>query len=62
MKKKNFSEAQIVLILRIEETGRNVKDICRGHGTSDATFYNWKEKYGDLTIKDKRHNFWCRKG
>jgi putative transposase len=52
MKKKNFSEAQIVLILRTQETGRTVRDICREHGISDATFYNWKAKYGGMEVSD----------
>ena len=52
MKKKNFSEAQIVSILRTQETGRTVRDICREHGISDATFYNWKSKYGGMEASD----------
>ncbi len=46
MKRKNFSEAQIVSILQMQESGRSVKEICREHGISDGTFYNWKAKYG----------------
>jgi len=52
MKKKNFSEAQIVSILKTQETGRTVRDICREHGISDATFYNWKAKYGGMEVSD----------
>ncbi len=52
MKKKNFSEAQIVSILRSQETGRTVKEICREIGISDATFYNWKAKYGGMEVSD----------
>ena len=52
MKKKNFSEAQIVSILKTQETGRTVRDICREHGISDATFYNWKAKYGGMEASD----------
>ncbi len=52
MKKKNFSEAQIVSILRTQETGRTVKEICREIGISDATFYNWKAKYGGMEVSD----------
>jgi putative transposase len=52
MKKKNFSEAQIVSILRTQETGRTVRDICREHGISDATIYNWKAKYGGMEVSD----------
>ena len=50
MKKKNFSEAQIVSILRTQETGRTVRDICREHGINDAIFYNWKAKYGWMEV------------
>jgi putative transposase len=52
MKKKNFSEAQIVSILKTQETGRTVRDISREHGISDATFYNWKAKYGGMEVSD----------
>jgi len=52
MKRKNFTEAQIVSILQMQETGRSVKDICREHGISDATFYNWKAKYGGMEVSD----------
>jgi putative transposase len=52
MKKKNFSEAQIVSILRTQETGRTVKEICREIGISDAIFYNWKAKYGGMEVSD----------
>ena len=52
MKKKRFSEAQIVSILHQREAGKSVKDISREHGISDATFYNWKAKYGGMQISD----------
>ena len=52
MNRKNFTEAQIVSILQMQETGRSVKDICREHGISDATFYNWKAKYGGMEVSD----------
>ena len=48
MKKTRFSENQIVAILRQQEKGSKVSDICREHGISDATFYNWKAKYGGM--------------
>jgi len=50
--KTRFTEAQIVSILNQQETGKSVKDICREHGISDATFYNWKAKYGGMEISD----------
>lgn len=48
MKRTRFTESQIVTILRKQEAGMSVKDICREHGISDATFYNWKAKYGGM--------------
>ena len=54
MKKKNFTEAQIVSIINQQEAGLPVKEICREHGISDATFYNWKAKYGGLQASEVR--------
>jgi putative transposase len=48
MKKTKFTESQIVTILKQQESGISVKDICRENGISDATFYNWKAKYGGM--------------
>ena len=52
MKRKKFTEAQIVSILQQQEAGKSVKDISREHGISDATFYNWKAKYGGMQVSD----------
>ena len=52
MKKTRFTETQIVSILKQQEGGRSVKDICREHSISDATFYNWKSKYGGMEASD----------
>jgi len=54
MKKTRFTETKIVSILRQQEAGKSVKDISREHGISDATFYNWKAKYGGMEISDVR--------
>ena len=48
MKRTRFTKNQIFAILKQQETGMKVSDICREHGISDATFYNWKAKYGGM--------------
>jgi putative transposase len=50
--KKRFTESQIVGTLRKQEAGIAVKDICREMGISEATFYNWKAKYGGMEASD----------
>ena len=45
-------DAQIVKILKEVETGKLVKDVCREYGISDATYYNWKAKYGGMEASD----------
>jgi putative transposase len=52
MKKTRFTETQIVAILKKQESGIKVADLCREHGISEATFYNWKAKYGGMQISD----------
>jgi putative transposase len=52
MKKTRFTETQIVSILKQHEAGRTVKDLAREHGISDATFYNWKAKFGGMEASD----------
>lgn len=52
MKRSRFSETQIVKILKEAEAGRQVKDVCREYGISDATYYNWKSKYGGMEASD----------
>jgi putative transposase len=48
MKKSTFTESQIVGILKQQEHGLNVTDVCREHGISQATFFNWKKKYSGM--------------
>ena len=52
MKKTRYAESQIIKVLNEVEGGRMVKDICREYGISDATYYNWKSKYGGMTASD----------
>ena len=52
MKKSRYSEIQIVKVLKEVETGKLVKDVCREYGISDATYYNWKSKYGGMEASD----------
>ncbi len=52
MKRSRFSETQVVSILKEGEAGRAVADICREHGISNATYYQWKSKYGGMEASD----------
>lgn len=52
MKKSRFSEAQIVSILQQQPSGQTVAQITREHGISEATFYQWKSKYGGLAVSE----------
>lgn len=52
MRKSRFSEAKIVSILKRQERGEKVADLCREAGISEATFYNWKAKYGGLPLSE----------
>jgi putative transposase len=54
MKKSNFTEAQIVFILKQAEDGTAISEVCRKAGISDATFYNWRKKYSGLLPSEMR--------
>ena len=54
MKKSRYTETQIVKILKEVEAGRKVNEVCREYGISDATYYNWKSKYGGMEASDLR--------
>lgn len=52
MKGSRFTETEIFSILKEVESGSLVKDVCRKHGISDATYYNWKSRYGGMAVSD----------
>lgn len=54
MKGERFLEEKIISILKEAEAGVSVQDLCRKYGMSDGTFYNWKAKYGGLTVSEAR--------
>lgn len=54
MKRSRFSEAQIIGILKEHQAGLRAPELCRKHGISDATFYNWRRKYGGMDVADAR--------
>lgn len=54
MKRKRFTEEQIIAALKEAESGLPTPEVCRKHGISDATFYNWRRKYGGMEVSDAR--------
>ena len=52
--KKRFTDEQIIAVLKEAEAGLPVKELCRKHNISDATFYTWRKKYGGLEVSEAR--------
>ena len=54
MKRSKFTESQIIFAIKQAETGIKVEEVCRKMGISEATFFNWKKKYGGLGVPELR--------
>ncbi len=54
MKRKRYSEEQIIGILKEAEAGVPVAELCRKHGMSDASFYTWRSKYGGMEVSEAK--------
>ncbi len=54
MTQKQHSTAEIIRILRQDESGRSVEDFCREHNISKSTFHRWRKTYGDMDLADAR--------
>ena len=54
MKRKRFSEEQIIEILKLQSAGAKPADLCRQHGISETTLYNWRSRYGGMEVSDAK--------
>ena len=54
MKRKRFTEEQIIGVLKEHDLGAKTADLCRKHGISEATFYNWKSKFGGMDVSEAK--------
>ena len=54
MKRKRFSEEQIIRILKEGEAADNIREVCRHHNVTEQTFYRWRNKYGGMEVSDAR--------
>jgi putative transposase len=54
MKRSRFNEEQIIGVLKEHQAGSSAAELCRKHGISDATFYNWRSKYGGMEVSEAK--------
>jgi putative transposase len=54
MKRSRFTEKQIIGVLKEHQAGLSAAELCRKHGISDATFYNWRSKYGGMEVSEAK--------
>jgi putative transposase len=54
MKRKRFSEEQIIGILKLAEASGNIREACREHNVTEQTFYRWRSKYGGMDVSEAR--------
>ena len=54
MKRSRFTEEQIIGVLKEHQAGLSAAELCRKHGISDATFYNWRSKYGGMEVSETK--------
>lgn len=54
MKKKRFTEAQIIAVLKEAEVAKTVREVFRRHNISEQTFYRWKQKYGGMEVSEAK--------
>ncbi len=54
MKRKRFSEEQIIRILKEGEAAGNIREVCRQHNVTEQTYYRWRNKYGGMEVSDAK--------
>lgn len=54
MRKRRYTEEQIIKVLREQESGSKVNELCRKYGISEQTFYRWRSKYGGMSVSEAR--------